>query len=177
MKRALTGAPIPAYSRFKSVVDNPFSLQTDASNTGLRVVFTQMQDSEARVIAFTSRTLLTAERKYTVTECECLNVACGIRKFREYLEGFYLRVITDHSILQWLNSLRNLTDRPARWGSELQGYDFDIIHRKGALHYVPDALSRLTEEDETLVSSVGETEDPWYLGLVQAIQDWPKICP
>lgn len=67
LKRALTGATILAYPRFRSVVENLFHLQADANATGLGVVLTQMQDEEERVIALASRPLLTAERNYTVT--------------------------------------------------------------------------------------------------------------
>lgn len=47
-------------------------------------------------------------------------------------------------------------------------YDYEIIHRKGALHYAPDALSRMFEDD-TEVSLMAvekeifdDAEDPWY---------------
>ena len=55
LKGALTGAPILAFPNFKDIVVNPFHLQTDASNTGLGVVLTQVQDREENVIPFASR--------------------------------------------------------------------------------------------------------------------------
>ena len=177
LKKALTSAPILAYPLFKEVNENPFSLQFDASASGVGVMLTQKQDDEERVIAYASRTLTAAERNYTVTERECLAVVWGIRKFREYLEGFYFQVITDHSSLKWLHSFRNPTGRLAHWGLEFQSYKFDIIHRKGALHHVPDALSRMTQEDDGLVSSTIETEDSWYLQRIQAVQERPTIFP
>lgn len=39
-------------------------------------------------------------------------------------------------------NLKNPSSRLVRWMLRLQGYDFDIVHRKGTLHSVPDALSR-----------------------------------
>ena len=149
------------FPSFKDIVANPFHLQTDASNTGLGVVLTQVQDGEERVISFASRTLLSAERNYSVIERECLAVVSGIRKFREYIEGFFFKVITDHSSLKWLRSLRNPTGRLARWSLELLEYDFEIIHRKGALHHVPDALSKITEDEEMPISSACDTSDSW----------------
>lgn len=104
-------------------------------------------------------------------------VVWGIGEFRDYLEGFYFRVITDRSSLRWLYNLRNPTDRLARWDLELQGYVFDIVHRNGTLHHVPDALSWLTEDAEAPVSKIGKTEDPWYLRRIQTVQDRPKIFP
>ena len=41
----------------------------------------------------------------------------------------------------------NPVGRVARWAIELAQYDFDIQHRKGSLHYVPDALSRMFEDE------------------------------
>ena len=69
------------------------------------------------------------------------------------------------------------TGRLARWGLELQGYDIEIIHRKGALHHVPDALSRMSEGDEVPVASVGDTQDSWYLRRIQAVEERPKTFP
>ena len=42
-----------------------------------------------------------------------------------------------------------------------------VIYRKGALHHVPDALSRIWEEEE--VSAIGEPSDPWYLRCIKKV--------
>lgn len=66
----------------------------------------------------------------------------AIRKFRPYVERMDFTVITDHSSLKWLMSMKDLSGRLARWSLELQSYVFGIEHRKGALNVVPDTLSR-----------------------------------
>ena len=81
LKSALTSAPVLALASFKDIVASPFHFQTDASNTGLGVVLTQVQDGEERVISLASRTLLSAERNYSVTEREYLAVVYGNRSF------------------------------------------------------------------------------------------------
>lgn len=106
--------------------------------------------------------LTSPERHYTVTERECLAVVWAIRKFRCYLEGFKFTVITDHSSLRWLYNLHNPTGRLARWTLELLEYHFDIVHRKGALHQVPDALSRIYEDSPEAVTAITDTKDAWY---------------
>lgn len=42
-----------------------------------------------------------------------------------------------------VSSPTNPTARLARWELALLEYDFEIIQRKGAMHHVPDALSRI----------------------------------
>ena len=51
-----------------------------------------------------------------------------------YLEGCGFTVITDPGSLKWLHNSRNPTGRLARWHLDLLEYDFEIIHRKGAMH-------------------------------------------
>lgn len=38
---------------------------------------------------------------------------------------------------------KDLTGRLARWSLKLQGFNFNIIHRKGSENVVPDTLSRV----------------------------------
>jgi len=139
----------------------PFLLQTDASSVGLGAVLAQKVGDTEHVIAFASRALSDAEKKYSTTEQECLAVVWSIKKFRPYLEGYRFTVITDHSSLRWLHNLKNPTGRLARWALELLEYDYVIEHRRGAIHHVPDALSRIYEADEDLCAVIA-TEDEWY---------------
>ena len=154
----------------------PFTLQTDASNTGLGVVVTQVQDDQERVIAYASRILTKVERNYSTTEKECLAVVWAISKFRYYLEGYHFTVITDHSSLRWLRNLRNPTGRLARWSLDLLEYDFEVVHRKGALHHVPDALSRIYEDEkeECQLAIIDPVNDEWYVRRRQAVIDFPN---
>ena len=144
LRSALTSSPILAYPDFHI----PFCVQTDASDYGLGVVVTQVQDEKERVIAFASKVMSSAERNYSTTEKECLAVVWAIKKFRHYLEGYHFSVIIDHSSLKWLYNLKNSTGRLARWALDLLEYDFEIIHRKGAIHHLQDALSRMYENQE-----------------------------
>ena len=71
---------------------------------------------------------------------ECLSVVWAKRKFRSYVEGLHITVVTDHSSLTWLHSLNSPVGRLARWALELQEYDFKIKYRQGTSSVVPDAL-------------------------------------
>jgi len=68
-------------------------------------------------------------------------------------------MITDHISLRWLYNLKN-PGRLARWALELLEleYDYEVIHRKVALHHVPDALSRMyegKESENTVTAAIG----------------------
>ena len=56
-------------------------LDTDASQCGIRAVLSQKQNGEEKVIAYASRTLTKAERKYSVTRKELLAVVTYIQHF------------------------------------------------------------------------------------------------
>lgn len=168
IKRLLTSTPILARPDFSL----PFTLCTDASNVGLGAVLTQIQNGEERVIAYSSRTLSSAEQNYSVTERECLAVLWGITKYRHYLEGYKFTVVTDHASLRWLLNLKDPTGRLARWALQLQQYDFAITYRKGSSNVVADALSRIPEN---LVLSI--SEDPWYTQKYEKVSKCPQNHP
>lgn len=138
IKEALVSAPILSSPDFTK----PFTIQCDASDTGLGGVLTQELDGDERAVAFASRSLTKTERNYSVTERECLAVVFAIDKFRPYIEGTHFTVITDHHSLLWLHRMKDPVGKLARWSVKLQQFSFDLVHRKGKFNVVPDALSR-----------------------------------
>lgn len=123
-----------------------FFLHCDASDYGIGAVLVQLDNQgQEKPVAFMSKKLNTAQRKYSVTERECLAAVEAIEKFRCYLELQEFEVITDHSSLVWLMRQPNLSGRLARWVLKLQSYKFTISHRKGKDNVVPDALSRIPD--------------------------------
>ena len=116
IKRCLVEAPTLARPNF----EQPFFVHTDASTTGLGAVLIQKDENGVeRSIAYASRGLYGAEANYTVSELECLAVIWSIEKFRGYLEGRHFTVVTDHSCLLWLRTIKNPTGRLARWAMKL----------------------------------------------------------
>ena len=139
-----------------------------------------MIDGDERVLEFASRTLSAAERNYSVTERECVAILWAIKKFRPYIETYGFKIITDHSSLKWLRDLQNPTGRLARWALELQNHSFTVEHRKSSLNNVPDALSRMFEEEEPAVAALEltrDTNDHWYLKTVKEVQQQPRDFP
>lgn len=144
IKTLLTTAPVLRNPDFTK----KFFIHCDASNYGIGAVLVQLDaNNEEYPIAFMSKKLNSAQKNYSVTEKECLAAIEAIEKFRCYVELHEFEVITDHSSLVWLMRQPNLKGRLARWVLKLQSYNFTISHRKGKDNIVPDALSRIYENE------------------------------
>lgn len=139
LKACLTSPPVLAFP----LPDAPFILDTDASQTGIGAVLSQLQDGEERIIACFSRALRKPERNYCVTRQELLAVVKSVQHFHHYLYGRHFSLRTDHAALQWLLTFRNPEGQVARWIQTLQEYDFTPKHRRGRDHANADALSRI----------------------------------
>ena len=174
IKEHLITAPVLTVPDF----DRTFTLQTDASFFGIGAVLTQEFDCGEKVICYLSRSLTKQEQKLTVTEKECLAVIWSVEKLRHYLEHTHFKVITDHHSLLWLHNLKDPQGRLARWALRLQPYDFQLIHRKGKEHVVPDFLSRSVpvsvETIETSDLSFTNCRDKWCLEMSSKIEENPK---
>lgn len=153
LKTSLTTAPVLKHPDFTQ----HFYIQCDASMTGVGGVLFQLINGDEHPVAFMSKKLNSAQRNYSVTELECLAAILCIQKFRCYVEGMPFTVITDHASLKWLMGQKDLTGRLARWSLKLQGFNFEIIHRKGSANIVPDTLSRMDVAEIDLV--IGEPID------------------
>ena len=65
LKCKLVEAPILAYP--SRILEDPFILDTDASDVGLGGVLSQVQDGQEKVIAYASKTLSKPQRQYCTT--------------------------------------------------------------------------------------------------------------
>ena len=100
-----------------------------------------IQEGQPRVIAYYSRCLSKAERRYCVTRRELLAVVQSVKHFHHYLYGRKVTVRTDHGALRRLLSFKNPEGQMARWLEVLGTYDLEIQHRAGERHGNADALS------------------------------------
>lgn len=163
LKSALVSAPVlvmPDYTK-------PFAIACDASDVAIGAVLTQEVNNEEHPICYFSQKLSSSERKYSVTERECLAVIRAIEKFRGYVEGARFTVYCDHAALSYLKSMKNPTALMSRWLLRLNAFDFDIKYRKGAINVVPDALSRIATAK---VFTIDSTTDNWYQRLSERVR-------
>ncbi|OMJ13199.1 Retrovirus-related Pol polyprotein from transposon [Smittium culicis] len=124
---------------------------------GLGCILEQEQDGGKRIIKFASRTLLPAEKNYSITDLEGLAISWAVIHFHYYLYGRNFNIFTDHSALFQLFTKYVPRGRVRRWALKLRNYDFEIIHKDGSKNPA-DFLSRYPAE-------IGESEvlniDQW----------------
>ena len=135
----MTKAPLLAYADFTK----PFLLETDASIEGLGAVLAQRgEDNLVHPIAYASRTLLTHERNYGISELEALGVVWAVKHFRHFLYGHKCVVYTDHIALKALLNTPHPFGKLARWGLALQELDLEICYWPEKTNSNADTLSR-----------------------------------
>lgn len=128
----------------------PFILQTDYSSQGLAAVLSQRDnDGKERLITCASRSCTPAESRLSATEGELRALIYGVTYMQPYLFGQRFTVETDHSALAYLHKFKDRYSKLARAAVLLQGFDFEVVHRKGKSNGNADALSRTvpTEND------------------------------
>jgi hypothetical protein len=121
----------------------PFVLRTDASGESLGAVLMQDPGPGLQPIAYASKKLNDAERKYSTIEQECYAVVFGIRKLYPYLYGRQFVVETDHHPVSFLDRIRPMSRRLTGWAMELQSHCFTIRSIPGKENVAADCLSRL----------------------------------
>ena len=99
-------------------------------------------------IAFTSRSLSPAEKKYAQLDKEGLAIVFGVKKFHDYLFGRKFEIRSDHKPLQHIfESQRPIpalaSARIQRWALTLSAYDYSIAYKPGKELANADSLSHL----------------------------------
>ena len=93
------------------------------------------------MVYYASKTLNEAQRNYTTTEKELLEVVYVLDKFRAYLLGSEVIIFMDHSALKYLLTKKNAKARLIRWVLLLQEFNLKIQDKKRVENVVADHLS------------------------------------
>ncbi|KZS01893.1 Uncharacterized protein APZ42_001302, partial [Daphnia magna] len=145
LKQALTSAPVLAQPNYNL----PMEIFSDARGYGIGGVLAQHVEEEERPIAYASHLLTKTEVNYSITENECLALVWCLSKFRCFVWGCKVKVVTDHQALCWLISKRDLAGHLARWSLSLQEYD-----NAGCLSRNPLPVAQELEDDRCFIKCV-----------------------
>ena len=122
----------------------PFEVMCDASDRAFGAVLRQRAEGKSYVVYYASKTLNEAQRNYTTTEKELLEMVYALDKFHAYLIGSDIVLFKAHSALKYLLTKQNAKARLIRWVLLLQKFNLQIRDKKGVENVVVDHLSRLT---------------------------------
>ena len=141
LKDLFANTPVLSYPN----EEDPFILDTDASNDSIGAVLSQVRDGREVPLAFASNSLSKTQRNYCTTKRELLAVVVYTKKYRHYLYGGNFKLRTDHSSLRWLLNFKEADGMMGRWMSHLSELGLSnaqIEHRSGVKHINADCLSR-----------------------------------
>ena len=152
-----------------------FVIHTDASDMQLGAVISQ----NGRPIAFYSRKLNSAQRRYTTTERELLSIVECLREFKNILLGYEIEIWTDHKNLTHETTLMS-SDRVMRWRLIIEEYGPTLKYIEGESNVVADALTRLPmsnspEEQSTnqLQARVSQVSNKEFLNSKEIVEQCP----
>ena len=123
----------------------PLRVYTDASDYGIGAYLCQVIDNVEQPIAFISKTLSKAEKRWSVYEKESFAIFYSLRKWEHYLQGTKFTLFTDHKNLTYLN--KDPSPKVMRWKVAVQEYDFDVAYIEGRKNVIADGFSRLCPRD------------------------------
>ncbi len=173
LKELVTSAPTLAHFD----IDMPIYVTCDASGNALGAVLSPIQDSMERPVAFTSRALSEAEKKYGVEEREALACMWACERWHIYLYGRNFILCTDHQTLTTLLSANGSGHRPLRlyeWTDKLYRYDFAVEYRPGRYNQVADFLSRVKLPEDHSTSrkpAVDQFENSEMIQMLVTVSD------
>jgi len=127
----------------------PFHVATDASRTGIGGVLYQPHAVDEHItadniVAMYSRKLTSSQQRWPAYKLELYAVVTSLRYFHSYIWGRDdLVIITDHKPLTYMLSSVTLSPALQQWLDVILDYHFEIKHRPGILHVLPDQLSRM----------------------------------
>ena len=133
-----------AHSVVTSIDPNtPFVVETDASDHAIAACLRQSEQP----VAFFSRTLSPTEQKHSAVEKEAYAIVESLKKWRHYLIGKKLALITDQKSISFMFDMNHTSkiknEKILRWRLELSCYNYDIVYRPGKNNTVADTFSRI----------------------------------
>jgi len=127
-------------------------LTTDASKTAIGAVIEQRNKEGTQPLAFLSKKLKEAQKKYSPYDRELLAIYIAIKHFRHMLEGRCFTIYTDHKPLVYAFNKNQLQTSPrqTRHLEFIGQFSTDIRYITGKTNVVADTLSRIEGINEAI---------------------------
>ena len=91
-----------------------------------------------KIIAYTSRKLKPHEKNYPTHDLELAAIVSSLKIWRHYLYRVHVDVFTDHKILRYVFSKKDLNPHQRRWLELLKDYDMSVLYHPGKVNVVAD---------------------------------------
>jgi hypothetical protein len=166
LKMTMCTTMVLALPNFKKT----FVLERDASGKGIDVVLMQ----EGQPLAFTSKQLSESNLGKPIYEKEMLAILHVVELWHPYLLGQCFQIKTDHQRLKYFMEQCTSSQEKQKWVTNIFGYDYEIIYKKGKDNVMVDALSRKYEDEGSLFSLSFIVRD-WLQAVCQEWLQDPKI--
>ena len=152
LKELCSNTPVLAYPDYRQ----KFKLYTDASESGLGAVLTQIkEDNLERPVAYASRTLSKSEQNYNAHKLEFLALKWVITdRFHEHLYGGTFNVFTDNNPLTYILTPAKLDAVGQWWVTSLGLYNFSLHYNLRCQNTVADSLSRIPWENAVFYNEI-----------------------
>jgi hypothetical protein len=142
-----------------------FIVECGASGNGIGVILMQ----EGRPLDFEIRPLKGKDLHKPIYEKEMMEILHVLNKWHPYLIGRHIKVKTDHDSLKYFLELRLSSKEQQKWVTNILGYYFEIIYKKGKKNVVVDALSRNDEDVEASLCAISIIQPNW---IIEARDEW-----
>lgn len=125
-------------------------------------------------IQYFSRKTRPEEQKYHSYELEVLAIIEALKKWRIYVIGKKIRIVSDCNAFALTMKKKEVPLRVARWAMYLQDFDYVIEHRPGVKMRHVDALSRmasmLLEDSISFRLNQAQQNDEWVKAVSKVLE-------
>lgn len=122
--------------------DEKFYVNTDASKQAISAVLMQKRNGMLLPVAYYSKLLTDAEKKFPPIKLELYAIYKGITSFKYYLFNRQFTVLSDAKPLNKYKKTNSPADVTTRWLMELSEFSFNFQHVPGKENVLADYLSR-----------------------------------
>ncbi|KAL1256485.1 hypothetical protein QQF64_012030 [Cirrhinus molitorella] len=136
-----------------------FVLDTDASGDGIGAVVSQLWPDREKVVAYYSKMLSKADKRYCVTRQELLAAVSAIRHFKYCLCSQHFTIHSDHASLQWLMTFKEPEGQECKYCEYTEAQELELS-RKVDGNNEPKLVCRELREVDVTQWAEAQRRDP-----------------